>query len=71
MAAARASGEQHRKNEVVARDALCRLLGHTPRCGLHRARFLAAALADLRARQLRAGSGLAVLHGAPEEAIGS
>ena len=54
---------------VVQSDAPCRLLRDTPRCGPHRARFLAAALADLRARLRRAGSGLAVLHGAPDEAI--
>ena len=53
----------------VAHDAPCRLLASTPRTGAHRARFLAAALADLRARLRRAGSGLAVLHGAPEEVI--
>ena len=47
----------------------CRLLADTPRCGPHRARALAAAVADLRARLRRAGSGLAVLEGAPAEAL--
>ena len=47
----------------------CRLLAHRPRVGPHRARALAAALSDLRTRLRRASSGLAVLHGAPEEAI--
>jgi deoxyribodipyrimidine photo-lyase len=53
----------------VSQQAPCRLLEHTPRVGPHRARALAAALSDLRARLRRAGSGLAVLHGAPEDAI--
>jgi deoxyribodipyrimidine photo-lyase len=47
----------------------CRLLPDTPRCGRHRARFLADALADLRARLRRSGSGLAVLVGQPEEVL--
>jgi deoxyribodipyrimidine photo-lyase len=47
----------------------CRLLPDTPRCGPHRARFLADALCDLRARLRRSGSGLAVLVGPPEEVL--
>ena len=53
----------------VSQQTPCRLLENTPRVGPHRARFLSAALADLRTRLRRAGSGLALLHGAPEEAI--
>jgi deoxyribodipyrimidine photo-lyase len=49
--------------------AHCRLLPETPRCGPHRARFLAEAVADLRLRLERAGSGLAVAVGRPDAVI--
>jgi deoxyribodipyrimidine photo-lyase len=47
----------------------CRLLADTPRCGPHRARFVAAAVADLRTRLRRAGSDLAVFAGRTEEVL--
>jgi len=47
--------------------AACRWLPSTPRCGPHRARFLADSLSDLRARLRRGGSGLAIAVGVPSD----